>query len=106
MRAYIYLVLTSQLHARSSVVGNSACVVNAQHICKSIFKTLINGNYSIGVDIDKYQSALEQALYRVNFAMGTGFYMLPSNLKLNIEKTEGHYNKIFIRNIEVYHQKF
>ena len=42
VRAYIYLVFISQAWARSSIVGNSAPVVDAQQVFKSTFKTLIN----------------------------------------------------------------
>lgn len=58
--------IITQLQGRSSVVGNSASAVNAQYICKSTFKALINGNYSTVdiVDIEKYQTSLEQALYK------------------------------------------
>ena len=42
VRAYVYLVLTSQIEARSSVVGNSAPAVDAQKVFNSTFKELIN----------------------------------------------------------------
>ena len=51
MRAYVYLVLTSQAQARSSIVGNLAPAVDAQKVFKSNFKALINEGYSIGIDI-------------------------------------------------------
>ena len=62
VRAYVYLVLTSQVQARSSKVGNSALVVDAQQVFKSTFKALINKDYSIAVDIERYQGVLEHAL--------------------------------------------
>ena len=55
MRAYVYIVLTSQVQARSSIVGNSAPAVDAQKVFKSTFEELINEDYSIGIDIDRYQ---------------------------------------------------
>ena len=42
MRAYAYLVLTSQVQAISSIVGNSAPAVDAQQVFKSTSKALIN----------------------------------------------------------------
>ena len=36
--AYVYLVLTSQVQARSSIIGNSAPAVNTQNVFKSTFK--------------------------------------------------------------------
>ena len=86
MRPYVYLVLTSQAQARSSIVGNSVPAVNAQTVLKGMFKELINEDYSISIDIERYQGVLEYALSKVNFSVGIGIYMLPSNLNLSIEK--------------------
>ena len=72
VRAYIYLVLTSQVQARSSIVGNSAPSVDAQKVFKSTFKALINEEYSIGIYIERYQRGLEHALSKVDFSVGIG----------------------------------
>ena len=98
MRAYVYLVLTSQIHARSSIVGNSAPAVDAQKVFNSAFKALINEDYSIAIDIERYQGVLEHALSRVDFSMGTSMYMLPSNLNLSVGKTKGQNNEILVSN--------
>ena len=98
MRAYVYLVLTSQVQARSSIVGNSAPAVDAQQVFKSTFKALINEDYSIAIDIERYQGVLEHALSKVDFSVGIGIYMLPSNLNLNIGKKKGYNNKILVCN--------
>ena len=37
VRAYVYLVLTSQVQVRSSIVGNSVSPVDAQQVLKSTF---------------------------------------------------------------------
>ena len=71
MRAYVDLVLTSQVQARSSIVGNSAPAVDAQQVFQSTFKALINEYYSIGIDIGRYQAVLERALSKVDFSLGT-----------------------------------
>ena len=101
VRAYIYLVLTSQAQARSSTVGNSTPEVDAQNVFNSTFKELINEEYSIGIDIERYQGALEHALSKVDFLIGIGVYMLPSNLNLKIGKTKGCNNKILVSNTDM-----
>ena len=68
VRAYVYLVLTSQVQARSSIVDNSAPAVDAQQALKGMFKALINEDYSIGIDIERYQGVLEHALSKVDFS--------------------------------------
>ena len=72
MRAYVYLVLTSQVQARSSIVGNSVPAVDAQQVFKSTFKVLINEDYSIVIDTERYQRLLEHALSKVDLSIGTG----------------------------------
>ena len=86
VRAYVYLALTSQVQTRSSIAGNSAPAVDAQQVFKSMFKALINEDYSIGIGSERYQGVLEHALSKVDFSVGTGIYMLPSDLNLNIER--------------------
>ena len=98
---YVYLVLTSQFQARSSIVGNSAPAVDAQKVFKSTFKEPINADYSIGINIERYQGVLEHALSKVDFSVGTGIYMLPSNLNLNIGKTKGYNNEILVSNTDM-----
>ena len=101
VRAYVYLVLTSQVQARSSIVGNSTPEVDTQQALKGMFKALINEDYSIGIDIERYQGVLEHALSKVDFLVGIGIYMLPSNLNLSIGKTKGYNNKILVSNTDM-----
>ena len=101
VRAYVFLVLTSQAQASSSIVGNSAPVVDALQVFKGTFKALINEDYSIGIDIESYQGVLEHALSKVVFPVGTGIYMLPSNLNLNIGQPKGYNNKILVSNTDM-----
>ena len=94
--AYVYLVLSSQIHARSTIVGNSAPAADAQQLFKDTLKSLINEDLSI--DIEKYQRVLEHALSKADFSVGIGTYMPPSNLNLNIGKKKGYSNKIVVSN--------
>ena len=95
VRAYFYLVLSSQIQARSSIVSNSS-VVDARQVFKSTFYALIKEGYSINFDTNRQQSILEHALSKVNFSKGAGTYMLPSNLNLSIGTTAGYSITILI----------
>ena len=97
--AYVYLVFSFQVQAMSTIVGNSAPAVDAQQLFKDTFKSLINEDLSI--DIEKYQGVLEHALSKVDFSVGIGIYMLPSNLNLNIGKTKGYNNKVLVSNTDM-----
>ena len=54
--------------------------MDPQQVFKGTFKALINEDYSIGMDIERYQGMLEHALSKVDFSVGTGIFMLPNNL--------------------------
>ena len=84
-----------------SVVGNSASTLDAQQVFNSTFSALINKDYYISVDIDKYLSVLEHALSKVDFLIGAAIFMLPSSVKLNIGNTVGQYTTIkFDKNLD------
>ena len=62
---------------------------------------MINEDYSIAIDIEIYQGVLEHALSKVDFSVGIGIYMLPSNLNLNIGNTKGYNNKILVSSTDI-----
>ena len=78
------------MHITVSVM--TMTLMDAQKVFKRTFKALINENYSVGIDAERYQGVLEHALSKVDFSVGTSIYMLPSNLNLSIGKTKGYNN--------------
>ena len=66
-----------------------------------MFKALIKEDYSIDIDIKRYQGLLEHALSKVDFSVGRGIYMLPRNLNLSIGKTKGYNSKILVSNTDM-----
>ena len=97
--AYVYLLLSSQVKARSVIAGNSAPAVHAQKVSQDTFNDLIRGDLSI--DTKKYQGVLEHALSKVDFSVVVSIYMLTSNLNLNIGKKEGYNNNILVSNTDI-----
>ena len=70
---YVYLVLSSQIKAKSTIAGNSAPAVDAQEVFKDMFNDLIRGDLS--TDTEKYQGLLEHGLSKVEFSVGAGIYI-------------------------------
>ena len=66
------------------------------YIYMNSFEELLKSDYSIVDDIARYQGVLEHAMSKVDFSVGGGIYMLPSNMNLNINKTQGFNNNILI----------
>ena len=75
--------------------------MNAPQVFRSTFKVLINKDYFIGIDTERYQGVLEHASSKVDFSVGIGIHMLPSNLNLNIGKTMRYNNKVLVSNTDM-----
>ena len=99
VRAYAFLILSSQASARSSIVGNTASALTAQSAFLNNFENVVNRRVNIQEDIKRYQDTLSYASSKVDYSIGQNIYMLPSNLKLKIKTgTVGYHNKILVSN--------
>ena len=97
VRAYAYLILSSQASARSSIVGNLASSLTAQSAFLNNFENVVNHRVDIREDIKRYQDALSYASSKVDYSVGENLFMLPSDLKLKIKTgTVGYNNKILV----------
>ena len=61
VRAYAYLILSSQASARSSIVGNTASALTAQSAFLNNFEDIVNRRVNIQEDIKRYQDTLSYA---------------------------------------------
>ena len=99
VRAYAYLILSSQASARSSMVGNTASAMTAQSAFLNNFENVVNRRVDIREDIKRYQDTLSYASSKVDYSVEENVYMLPSNMTLNVKTgTVGYNNKILISN--------
>ena len=99
VRAYAYLILSSQASARSSVIGNTASALTAQSAFLNNFEDIVNCRVNIQEDIKPCQDTLSYASSKVDYSVGESIYVLPSDFKLKIKTgTVGYNNKILISN--------
>ena len=97
VRAYAYLILSSQASARSGIVGNTASALTAQSAFLNNFEDIVNCRVDIREDIKRYQATLSYASSKVDHSVGENIYMLPSDMNLKIRsRTVGHNNKILV----------
>ena len=97
VRAYAYLILSSQASARSGIVGNTASALTAQSDFLNNFENVVNRRVNIQEDIKRYQETLSYALSKVDYSVGESIYMLPSDMTLKIRLGTVEYNnKILI----------
>ena len=92
VRAYAYLILSSQASARSSIVGNTASALTAQSAFLNNFEDIVNRRVNIQEDIKRYQDTLSYTSSKVDYSMGQNIYMLLSNMKLKIKTGTVRYN--------------
>ena len=97
VRAYAYLILSSQASARSSIVGNTASALTSQSAFLNNFEDIVNHSVNIQEDIKRYQDTLSYASSKADYSIGQNIYMLPSNMELKIKTgTVGYNNKILV----------
>ena len=97
VRAYAYLILSSQASARSGIVGNTESVLTAQSAFLNNFENIVNCRVDTGEDIKRYQDTLSYASSKVDYSVGEDLCMLPSDMKLKIKTgTVGYNNKILV----------
>ena len=93
VRAYAYLILSSQASARSGIVGNTASALTAQSAFLNNFENIVNRRLNIREDIKRYQDTLSYASSKVDYSVGERLYMLPSDMNLKIRLGTVGYNK-------------
>ena len=82
VRAYAFLILSSQASARSSIVGNTASALTAQSAFLNNFENVINRRVNIQEDIKCYQGTLGYASSKVDHSAEENIYMIPSDMNL------------------------
>ena len=97
IRAYAYLILTSQASARSNIVGTNASALTAQQIYLNNLENIVNRRVDLQEDLKRYQDTLNYASSKVDYSVGEGLYMLPSDMNLRIKRgVVGYNNEILI----------
>ena len=73
VRAYAYLILSSQASARSGIAGNTASALTAQSAFFNNFENVVNRRVNIQEDIKRYQDTLSYASSKVDYSIGKVF---------------------------------
>ena len=92
IRAYAYLILSSQASARSSIIGNSASSLTAQSAFLNNFENIVNRKVDIQEDVKRYQETLSYVSSKVDYSVGEILFMLLSNMELRIRSGTVRYN--------------
>ena len=98
VRAYVYLILSFQQAARHGIIGDGAQAAAFQEIFVNNLEDVINKEVSLEDDIARFQNVLKYARSKLDYSVGRGFYMIPSNMLLKPlnQVIEGDNNKIVV----------
>ena len=96
IRTYIYCVLGAQVQARTMIIGQSGTSPDAQKQFIKNFEDAIYANLSIPDSIERYQNAITKSHSKLDFAIGSGLYMIPSDLVMKIGSLDNYNNNIKI----------
>ena len=69
VRAYSYLILSSQASARSGILGNTASAPTAQSAFLNNFEDIVNRRVYIRKDIKRYQDTLSYTSSKVDYTV-------------------------------------
>ena len=92
VRAYAYLILSSQASARSTIIGNSASSLTAQSAFLNNFEDIVNRKVDVREDIKRYQDTLSYTSSKVDYSLGEHLYILLSDMTLKIRLGTVEYN--------------
>ena len=83
VRTYAYLILSSQVSAKTRIVGNTRSSLTAQKAFLNNFENVMNRRVDIREEIKWYQNTLSYASSKTDYSVVLSIYMLPSDMNLN-----------------------
>lgn len=92
IRTYVYCILGSQAQTRSSILSSA----ETQQYFTDLLEKNIRSQFSIPESITQYQNSITNTNSRIDYVVGIGLYMIPSNLVLKLSSLEGYNNNIVI----------
>ena len=95
IRTYVWSIVGAQSQARSSILGTGKAF-DAQKQFLANVEDVINSEVDLPSSIERYQSTLQYARSKVDFVVGLGLYMIPSDMDLYIGTINGYNNLITI----------
>ena len=95
IRTYVWCILGSQAQTKSNI-ADSSTGFDAQKQFLANLEDCINSAIDLPSSIQRYEDVLRYARSKVDFAVGGGLYMLPSDLRLQIGTITNYNNHILI----------
>src|SRR6185436_7344860 len=92
IREYVYCVLGSQAQTRSSILTSP----ETQQTFVDLLEQDIKSLFSIPESIARYENAITNTNVKIDYVIGIGLYMIPSDLVLKVGQVTKYNNNILI----------
>ena len=94
IRTYVYCILGSQAQTRSSILTSKE---TQQHFV-DLLELNIKSQFSIPESITKYEESITKTHSKIDYVVGIGLYMMPTDLVLKVGSIQKYNNNIVIAN--------
>ena len=95
IRTYVYTILWVQAQAKTGIL-TLGTGLDAKREFFYILEACIDSPVNLQDSIKRYHDSLQYAHSQLNFVVGEGLYLLPSNMNLRIGTYTGYNNNILI----------
>jgi hypothetical protein len=92
IRTYVYCVLGSQAQTRSSILTSK----ETQQYFVDLLELNIKSQFSIPESITKYEESITKTNSKIDYVVGIGLYMMPTDLVLKVESIQRYNNNIVV----------
>src|SRR5271155_1069199 len=89
---YVYCILGSQAQTRSSILTSK----ETQQYFVDLLEQNIKSQFSIPESIIKYEESITKTNSKIDYVVGIGLYMMPTDLVLKIGSIQRYNNNIVI----------
>src|SRR5579863_1711566 len=92
IRTYVYCVLGSQAQTRSSILTSK----ETQQYFVDLLELNIKSQFSIPESITKYEESITKTNSKIDYVVGIGLYMMPTDLVLKVGSIQRYNNNIIV----------
>ena len=92
IRTYVYCILGSQAQTRSSILTSR----ETQQYFVDLLEQNIKSQFSIPESITKYEDSVTKTNAKIDYVIGIGLYMMPTDLVLKVGSIQKYNNNIVI----------
>ena len=96
IRIYVYCLLSAQATTRANIIGNTTPNFESQKTFVALIEDFIERDTLLSEDIARYENILSNARSSVDYSLGEGLYMIPSDLQLKIPTKKTFNDKLKI----------